>query len=782
MFRLHPYRSSCRISMRQGIALLSIFLIIAPVFAQECFDYTHSDISRGSVALDGFAVDFDVSDGMGCLACRNGTLYSIDLSDPFAPSLGSSLDSGLSVNMMMMHDGLAYFACEDSGLVIASIDDPGTGPVIQERFLSSETITAVGRQNDLVVAIAGSGSISLFSRQPDGTHDLVDNITVESNYFAKVLDVGGDILVATNRYNQLHIYRIRCTDQSITILNALESSARAGEFEAIAYDDETALFIFANTDLYESLYMEQFAISITDNGELLHGDITPSKFNGSLLHLSGSLWLYHESWTLSVYEWPSLDSMTLLASYFVKGRQVRKLCRDGNALFAVEYSGWMEATFGSFDLARVHERMIVDQSPPLSCPLGGGAYYDTVHMDSYIHSMSGGRVVYYERGRYFDDGGDWYRTDSVYRRMGTDGSFNDGSLELCGARFLSLGESLLEGTRGGERLLFDLETGDLVYAAPGWSLDKRIWVGDILLTFPSSGNILAEDLSDPANPVVAWDLPAAFPYYQTEVVHEGYLYIFAELSDVDPNVEIWRLNGTDPPDLALSTSLDFTNHGQLSAMIIGDAIAVITPNFNPTITFINVDDPLAPYSLGTVSDPYFQTPRAIEGNLLVNADGNQVSIYDIGSPLEPRWIGGFWHGYGVDDIGLSDGYIIVTSKEERFLTSYRIPSSVPLPVEDPVSDDPPAFSTTSLVCQPNPFNPTTVIRHLMDLPGEVEISIHDASGARVRILYSGTLTAGWHDIPWDGRNNQGRAVASGTYLVKVTTEGRSRFTKATLIK
>ena len=54
------------------------------------------------------------------------------------------------------------------------------------------------------------------------------------------------------------------------------------------------------------------------------------------------------------------------------------------------------------------------------------------------------------------------------------------------------------------------------------------------------------------------------------------------------------------------------------------------------------------------------------------------------------------------------------------------------------------------------------------LPGraDVTVDIHDASGARVRRLFSGSLDGGERALAWDGRDAQGRAAASGVYFVR----------------
>jgi len=67
---------------------------------------------------------------------------------------------------------------------------------------------------------------------------------------------------------------------------------------------------------------------------------------------------------------------------------------------------------------------------------------------------------------------------------------------------------------------------------------------------------------------------------------------------------------------------------------------------------------------------------------------------------------------------------------------------------------------------PNPFNPATAIRITLPAAGRARIDVYDAFGRRVRRLHDGPLAAGTHAIPWDGRNDRGRPVASGTYVVR----------------
>jgi hypothetical protein len=85
---------------------------------------------------------------------------------------------------------------------------------------------------------------------------------------------------------------------------------------------------------------------------------------------------------------------------------------------------------------------------------------------------------------------------------------------------------------------------------------------------------------------------------------------------------------------------------------------------------------------------------------------------------------------------------------------------------------------------PNPFNPTARIS--FDLTGArqpVSVEVLDARGRTVRTLLQAVLLeAGPHELSWNGDDALGRAVASGTYLVQVTTARGIETARATLLK
>ncbi len=83
---------------------------------------------------------------------------------------------------------------------------------------------------------------------------------------------------------------------------------------------------------------------------------------------------------------------------------------------------------------------------------------------------------------------------------------------------------------------------------------------------------------------------------------------------------------------------------------------------------------------------------------------------------------------------------------------------------------------------PNPFNSSTVIPFHIPLAGAVHLSIYDMTGQRIANLIDATLAAGSHRAEWDGRDIDGRDVASGIYMVRLDAQGRLEQRKLLLLR
>ena len=83
---------------------------------------------------------------------------------------------------------------------------------------------------------------------------------------------------------------------------------------------------------------------------------------------------------------------------------------------------------------------------------------------------------------------------------------------------------------------------------------------------------------------------------------------------------------------------------------------------------------------------------------------------------------------------------------------------------------------------PNPFNPHTLVQVQVPVDTRVSWRIYDARGALVRTIVNGTLSAGTYTRTWDGNDDQGRDVASGTYYMVVEGKGYRGRQKLTLLR
>ncbi|TPW17381.1 MAG: hypothetical protein FD129_409, partial [bacterium] len=85
----------------------------------------------------------------------------------------------------------------------------------------------------------------------------------------------------------------------------------------------------------------------------------------------------------------------------------------------------------------------------------------------------------------------------------------------------------------------------------------------------------------------------------------------------------------------------------------------------------------------------------------------------------------------------------------------------------PTPDATAAPSAFRLVALPNPFQGAATIAFTLPVAGDVDLSIYDLSGRRVRSLRQGRLDAGTQNIGWDGKDDDGRTMASGIYFVRL---------------
>ena len=79
---------------------------------------------------------------------------------------------------------------------------------------------------------------------------------------------------------------------------------------------------------------------------------------------------------------------------------------------------------------------------------------------------------------------------------------------------------------------------------------------------------------------------------------------------------------------------------------------------------------------------------------------------------------------------------------------------------------------------PNPFNPATTIPLAVPAGARnVDLTIYNVLGQPMRQVWTGSLPPGEHRLTWDGRDAQGRPVATGVYVYRLQVDEQTRTRK-----
>ena len=153
----------------------------------------------------------------------------------------------------------------------------------------------------------------------------------------------------------------------------------------------------------------------------------------------------------------------------------------------------------------------------------------------------------------------------------------------------------------------------------------------------------------------------------------------------------------------------------------------------------------------------WQTPTLLDG--LVNSD-----YYETHPVISAD---GLTLYFGSERTGGFGGYDIWSSSQLN-------PTATPDPTRTPTS-------VALILAGPNPMVGQTSLRLALPQNELVDLSVYALSGRRVLALHHGSLSAGYHPFVFDGRDEEGRSLSSGAYLIRAAGQGWSRTQKVVLL-
>jgi hypothetical protein len=229
------------------------------------------------------------------------------------------------------------------------------------------------------------------------------------------------------------------------------------------------------------------------------------------------------------------------------------------------------------------------------------------------------------------------------------------------------------------------------------------------------------DISDPGNPseTAFYDTPGEG---KDVFVNGNIVYV----ADSTGGVQIISVSDPEHPD----SSGHMDTPGTVD-ILSDDNFLFVANGKDRGLRIYNIDDMSHPVEVGYYDTPGWACGVAVQGNYAYVADGDYFGIYDCSEAM------------GVPN---------------------HTPGSLPQTV-------------TLYPCYPNPFNPMTTISFDLPVTSEVSLTVYNVNGQEVQTLVNDRVSAGSHNITFDGAR-----LSSGTYFYTLNAGAVTETKKMMLLK
>jgi hypothetical protein len=213
-------------------------------------------------------------------------------------------------------------------------------------------------------------------------------------------------------------------------------------------------------------------------------------------------------------------------------------------------------------------------------------------------------------------------------------------------------------------------------------------------------------------------------------------------------IDSW--DGTELLKVSIDGVEVFSHWFQLAT---GDASSYVAPAGGLLSSGVN---------LGFSNGPYYFRDRAYDMSVdtvftVPHSAGSVTINWYLGAvsgPAASQWQGGNDESWALDNVK-----VVVSSTATGVGPTPGLPAAL-----------------TLLPAAPNPFSSVTTLRAGTPAASDARLEVFDVTGRRV-VFRDLPLGAGWQDVVFDGRDDAGRALASGVYFARVRAAGVTRAQK-----
>jgi len=214
-------------------------------------------------------------------------------------------------------------------------------------------------------------------------------------------------------------------------------------------------------------------------------------------------------------------------------------------------------------------------------------------------------------------------------------------------------------------------------------------------------------------------------------------------------------------------------------LLAGDSSEITLPIELSTFTAVATSDGEVVIRWTTESE------SGLQGFKILRSTCAEINSAQIVSPLIPATNASELSQYSFNDLSITDFgiyYYWLQIIEYSGVVEYSAFILVEVKQEIPI--DPPVIPhlTGLKNIYPNPFNPSTSISYEIVTAGLVKVVVYNNRGQEIRTLVSAYQAPNQYVVVWDGKDNRGQSMPSGSYLIRLIAKDHDSMSRTTLLK
>ncbi|MCD4773573.1 MAG: T9SS type A sorting domain-containing protein [Bacteroidales bacterium] len=442
-----------------------------------------------------------------------------------------------------------------------------------------------------------------------------------------------------------------------------------------------------------------------------------------------------------------------------------------NAFVAASYGGSGDLFVDGDRLFEVNSNSITIQNiqDPLNFVLEG-----SINVESYCSrgiQVSGNFAYIVDMGDWFNSGLNIVDISDPYNPFPR-GNYSLGYPSFCTKLAVKDNYAYIPDIMNELLEIVDISNPDLpVYAGEYASSVEDLFVGDTYTYLLVGNSFQITDLRVPSNPTLISYILIGAEDGNEVFVDNGYAFIG------DSEGEVWIVDVNESLNPQIVTS--FNAAAEVTGIFVaGDFLYVVSQEQlrivdisvinTPQIVGSYFDDDLSSYSNINVEGGYAYIANYIGGFLKI----------DVSNPNAPFREEFFQTAGWCRGLTYMNDYLYVSTD-----CSFQILNNKVVGIDD---DFNPTYNETKceLSNYPNPFSHTTTISFsITGITQNIELSIYNLKGQKVKSLIDQNMEAGKHSVIWDGKNNSGNTVVQGIYFYQLNINNKLiAFRKMILLK